>query len=189
MAIYHFSAKIIGRSQGRSAVASAAYRAAERLHDDKLGRDHDYTAKAGVVHSEIMLPLGAPERWQDRATLWNEVEAGERQCNSQLARDIEIALPRELSRAEGIALARDFVREQFVARGMVADLNVHWTTAGDGEVQPHAHVMLTMRDVAPGPDGDAERARFGSKVAAWNDRGLLRGWRERWAEMANKRLC
>ncbi|MGH7083781.1 MAG: MobA/MobL family protein, partial [Acetobacteraceae bacterium] len=77
MAIYHFSAKVIGRSQGRSAVAAAAYRAAERLHDEKLGREHDYTAKTGVVHSEVLLPEGAPERWRDRGTLWNEVEAAE----------------------------------------------------------------------------------------------------------------
>ena len=75
MAIYHFSAKVISRANGSSAVASAAYRAAERLHDDRLGRDHDFSNKAGVVHSEIILPEGAPERLTDRATLWNEVEA------------------------------------------------------------------------------------------------------------------
>ncbi|MBN8904436.1 MAG: MobA/MobL family protein, partial [Rhodospirillales bacterium] len=69
MAIYHFSAKVIGRSAGRSAVASAAYRAAERLHDDKLDRAHDYREKAGVIHSEILLPDGAPARWLDRGTL------------------------------------------------------------------------------------------------------------------------
>ncbi len=74
MAIYHFSAKVIGRSGGRSAVAAAAYRSASRLHDERLGRGHDYTAKAGVVHSEILLPEGAPERWLNRETLWNEVE-------------------------------------------------------------------------------------------------------------------
>ena len=181
MAIYHFSAKVIGRSTGRSAVAAAAYRAAEQLHDERLERDHDFTAKAGVVHSEIMLPEGAPERWQDRATLWNEVEARERQRNSQLARDVEISLPRELTRAEGIALARDFVREQFVSRGMVADLNVHWGTGADGAVQPHAHVMLTMRRV----EGDG----FGAKERDWNAQGLLVGWRERWAALANARLA
>ena len=180
---------MIGRSAGRSAIASAAYRAAERLHDDQLGRDHDYTAKIGVVHSEILLPEGAAPRWLDRSILWNEVEAGEKRKDAQLARDIEISLPRELGRAEAIRLAQDFVRDQFVARGMVADLNVHWTTAGDGEAQPHAHVMLTMRAVVPGQNEDAESARFGNKVAAWNDRGLLRGWRERWAELANTRLA
>ena len=77
MAIYHFSAKVVSRANGSSAVASAAYRAAERLTDERLGRDHDFTNKAGVVHSEIMLPEGAPERLSDRETLWNAVEAGE----------------------------------------------------------------------------------------------------------------
>ncbi len=181
MAIYHFSAKVIGRSTGRSAVAAAAYRAAERLHDERLDLDHDFTAKADPVHREIMLPEGAPSRWQDRATLWNEVEARERQHNSQLARDVEISLPRELSRAEAVALARDFVREQFVSRGMVADLNVHWGAGADGEAQPHAHVMLTMRRA----EGDG----FGPKARDWNDRALLGGWRERWAEMANQRMA
>ena len=181
MAIYHFSAKVIGRSTGRSAVAAAAYRSASELRDERLGRDHDFTAKAGVVHSEIMLPEGTPERWRDRATLWNEVEAKERQHNSQLARDVEIALPRELTRAEGIALAQDFVREQFVSRGMVADLNVHWGVGADGEAQPHAHVMLSMRRV----EGD----EFGPKERDWNATALLVGWRERWAEMANQRMA
>ncbi|WP_218014931.1 Ti-type conjugative transfer relaxase TraA [Teichococcus rhizosphaerae] len=190
MAIYHFSAKVIGRAAGRSVVAAAAYRAAERLHDDRLDRDHDFRAKAGVVHSEILLPEGAPERWHDRATLWNEVEAGERQKNSQLARDVEIALPRELSRAEAVALARDFVAEQFVSRGMVADLNVHWAVSADGEAQPHAHVLLTMRRIEPGrgPEGRESEAGFGPKERAWNDRALLVGWRERWAEIANQHL-
>jgi Ti-type conjugative transfer relaxase TraA len=189
VAIYHFSAKVIGRSQGRSAVAAAAYRAAERLHDEKLGRAHDYTAKAGVVHSEVLLPEDAPERWRDRGTLWNEVEAGEKRKDAQLARDIEVSLPRELGRAEAIRLAQDFVREQFVARGMVADLNVHWARAGDGEVQPHAHVMLTLREVTPGQEELSQEAGFGRKEVAWNGRELLCEWRERWASLANERLC
>ncbi len=133
MAIYHLSAKVIGRSGGRSAVASAAYRAGERLHDHKLDRDHDYHAKAGVVHSEIMLPEGAPERWQDRETLWNEVEAGEKRKDAQLAREIEILAAARAGAGGGDRLAQDFVREQFVDRGMVADLNVHWDVGADGE--------------------------------------------------------
>ncbi len=188
MAIYHFSAKVIGRSGGRSAIASAAYRAGERLHDEKLDRDHDYTEKAGVVHREIMLPEGAPARWADRGTLWNEVEAGEKRKDAQLARDIEISLPREMGKAEAIRLAQDFVREQFVDRGMVADLNVHWTQARDGGEQPHAHVMLTMREIVPGREGHEEEGAFGKKVVAWNDRALLGEWREHWAELANARL-
>jgi len=180
MALYHFSAKVIQRSQGRSAVAAAAYRAAEELHDKQLDQDHDYTAKQHVVHREIMLPDGAPARWLDRETLWNEVEAAERRKDAVLARDIEISLPRELGQAEAVTLVQDFVREQFVERGMVADLNVHWTKARDGGEQPHAHVMLTMREV--GGDG------FGLKQRGWNDKALLRTWRERWAEIANARL-
>ncbi len=200
MAIYHFSAKVIGRSQGRSVVAAAAYRSASELLDEHLDCTHNYTAKADVVHSEILLPEGAPARWRMgedataeeqrvvRERLWNEVEATEKRRDAQLARDIEIALPRELTRAEAIALARDFVCEQFVSRGMVADLNVHWGVGADGEVQPHAHVMLTMREIVPGPGGHPEEAQFGKKVVAWNDRALLKDWRECWAEMANKRL-
>jgi Ti-type conjugative transfer relaxase TraA len=192
MAIYHLSAKVIQRSAGRSAVAAAAYRSASELEDERLGRSYDYTAKEGVVHSEIMLSAGAPERWQAvddtpeadcaaRSRLWNEVEVIERRKDAVLAREVEFALPRELSQAEGIALARDFVRQQFVSRGMVADLNVHWTREPDGEVKPHAHVMLSMREI----DGDG----FGKKQRAWNDVGLLRDWREGWADMANARLA
>ena len=192
MAIYHFSAKVIQRSAGRSAVAAAAYRSASELADERVGRSHDYTAKEGVVHSEIMLPAGAPERWQSaddtseaghaaRERLWNEVEAIERRKDAVLAREVEFALPRELSQAEGIALAQEFVRQQFVSRGMVADLNVHWSKEPDGEVKPHAHVMLSMREI----DGDG----FGKKQRAWNDVGLLRDWREGWAELANARLA
>jgi len=181
MAIYHFSAKVISRANGSSAVASAAYRAAERLHDDRLGRDHDFSNKAGVVHSEIMLPEGAPERLNDRATLWNEVEAGEKRKDAQLAREIEFSIPRELNQAQGVTLAREFVEKQFVERGMVADLNVHWDMGKDGQPKPHAHVMLSMREV--GPEG------FGQKVREWNSTQLLQGWREAWADHVNERLA
>ncbi|GFE77276.1 Ti-type conjugative transfer relaxase TraA [Novosphingobium sp. TCA1] len=181
MAIYHFSAKVIGRSSGSSAVASAAYRAAERLHDDRLGRNHDFSNKAGVVHSEIMLPEGAPERLNDRATLWNEVEAGEKRKDAQLAREVEFSIPREMNQQQGVQLARDFVEKQFVERGMVADLNVHWDMGKDGQPKPHAHVMLSMREI--GPEG------FGKKVVEWNDRALLKEWREAWADHVNERLA
>ena len=161
MAIYHFSAKIIQRSKGRSAIAAAAYRAASALHDERLGRTFNYLDKAGVIHSEILLPEGAPARWLDRELLWNEVEQGERRKDSALAREIELSLPRELSQAEAIALVRDFAREQFVSKGMVADINVHWGQSAAGEAQPHAHIMLTMRRVVPGPDGHPEAGVFG----------------------------
>ena len=110
VAIYHFSAKVIGRSSGRSAVAAAAYRSASALLDEREARTHDFSHKADVVHSEILLPDGAPERWSDRGVLWNAVEAAEKRKDAQLAREVEFALPRELSREEGMALARDFVQ-------------------------------------------------------------------------------
>src|SRR5579885_479337 len=114
MAIYHFSAKVISRAVGSSADVSAAYRSASRLPDERLGRDHDFSNKAGVVHSEILLPEGAPEQLGDRATLWNTVEAGEVRRDAQLAREVEFAIPREMTEAQSIELARDFVQREFV---------------------------------------------------------------------------
>ncbi len=181
MAIYHFSAKVVSRANGSSAVASAAYRSASELHDERLGRDHDFSNKAGVIHSEVMLPEGAPERLSDRATLWNEVEAGEKRKDAQLAREVEFSIPREMNEKQGVELARAFVAKQFVERGMVADLNVHWDKAKDGSPKPHAHVMLAMREV--GPDG------FGKKVRDWNSTEMLKGWREAWAAHVNERMA
>ncbi|ABD56145.1 plasmid mobilization system relaxase [Jannaschia sp. CCS1] len=181
MAIYHLHVKVIGRAAGSSAVASAAYRSASRLRDERLDRPHDFTAKRGVVHSEVMLPEGAPDRWSDRERFWNDVEAMEVRKDAQLAREVEFALPREMSEAEGIRLARDFVQAEFVDCGMVADLNVHWDRAEDGTLKPHAHVMLTMREV----EGDG----FGPKVRDWNRTGMVERWRERWAGFANARLA
>ena len=185
MAIYHFSAKVISRANGSSAVAAAAYRSSLRLEDARLERAHDFTNKAGVAHSEIMTPEGAPERWQDRETLWNEVEAGEKRKDAQLAREVEFSIPREMSREEGVRLARDFVQTEFVDRGMVADLNVHWDMSADGLAKPHAHVMLSMREVTR--DG-VEGGGFGKKVREWNAASELQGWRERWGEHVNTRL-
>lgn len=181
MAIYHFSAKVVSRANGSSAVASAAYRSASELFDDRLGRDHDFSNKAGVIHSEVMLPEGAPERLNDRTTLWNEVEAGEKRKDAQLAREVEFSIPREMNEKQGVQLARDFVKTQFVDRGMVADLNVHWDKAKDGTPKPHAHVMMTMREV--GPDG------FGKKNRDWNSTELLKDWREAWSAHVNERMA
>ena len=181
MAIYHFSAKVISRANGSSAVAAAAYRSASRLEDERLGRGHDFSNKSGVVHSEIMAPEDSPERWQDRETLWNEVEVGEKRKDAQLAREIEFSIPREMNQAQGVELARDFVQTEFVDRGMVADLNVHWDVGPDGLAKPHAHVMLSMREA--GPEG------FGKKVRDWNSTELLSDWRERWAGHVNERLA
>src|SRR5579884_3295873 len=145
MAIYHFSVQAIGRAAGRSAVAAAAYRSASRLRDDRLDRDHDFSNKPGVVHSEVMLPENAPEKWNDRERLWSDVEAFEKRKDAQLCREVEFAVPREMTQAQGVELARDFVAREFVDQGMIADLNVHWDMGADGMPKPHAHVMLAMR--------------------------------------------
>jgi Ti-type conjugative transfer relaxase TraA len=181
MAIYHLHVKVIGRKAGSSAVAAAAYRSASRLRDDRLERSHDFSNKRGVVHSEVMLPEDAPEKWSDRERLWNDVEAFEVRKDAQLAREVEFALPREMTQAQGIELARDFVQAEFVDQGTIADLNVHWDRADDGTPKPHAHVMLTMRSV----DEDG----FGPKVREWNRTKMVERWRERWAGLANERLA
>jgi Ti-type conjugative transfer relaxase TraA len=180
MAIYHLHVKVIGRASGASAVAAAAYRSASRLRDDRIDRSHDFSAKRAVVHSEVLLPEGAPEDLSERERLWNAVEACELRRDAQLAREVEFALPREMSQADGIALARHFVTAEFVDRGMIADLNVHWDRTDDGLPKPHAHVMLTMREV--------DETGFGPKVREWNRTDLLEHWRECWADFANQRL-
>jgi len=111
MAIYHFSGTVISRSQGRSAVACAAYRAAERLHDERYDKTHDYSRKEDVAYTEILLPEGAPAWMQDRQTLWNAVESCEKRKDAQLAREFNFALPRELNLEQNIALAREFVQQ------------------------------------------------------------------------------
>ena len=181
MAIYHLSIKVISRANGSSALASAAYRSATRLHDQRLDRDHDFTSKSGVVHSEVMLPENAPDTWRDRERLWNDVEAAELRKDAQLSREVEFAIPREMNVEQSIALARDFVQTEFVDRGMCADLNLHWDIGADGLAKPHAHVMLTMRDV--NEDG------FGAKVRDWNKSELVCEWRERWETHVNERLA
>src|ERR1700724_1959565 len=181
MAIYHLHVKVIGRNSGSSAVASAAYRSGSRLRDERLDRSHDFSAKRGVVQSEVMLPENAPQAWSDRERLWNDVEAFEIRKDAQLAREVEFAIPREMTQAQGIELAHDFVRGEFVDRGMIADLNVHWDVAEDGSPKPHAHVMLAMRAV--------DENGFGPKVRDWNRAEMLERWREHWAELANERLA
>src|SRR5208283_2479503 len=181
MAIYHLHVKVIGRKSGSSAVASAAYRSGSRLRDERLGRDQDFSGKRGVVHSEVMLPENAPEAWSDRERLWNDVEAFEVRKDAQLAREVEFAIPREMSEAQGIEPARDFVQAEFVSLGMIADINVHWDMSEDGMPKPHAHVMLIMRAV--------DENGFGQKVREWNRTEMVERWRERWAELANERLA
>lgn len=191
MAIYHCSVKIISRSSGRSSVASAAYRAGEKLYNEYDGCTHDYSKRNDIVHTEIILPDNAPEKFKDRETLWNEVEKTEKRIDSQTAREVEIALPIELNREEQIALVREYVTENFVKQGMCVDFAIHTgshehtsqeeykdTDQDIKSENPHAHIMLTMREVTK--DG------FTKKNREWNDKKLLVEWRKSWAEHCNR---
>jgi ATP-dependent exoDNAse (exonuclease V) alpha subunit len=167
VAIYRLEAKVIGRTSGHSACAAAAYRAAERIVDQRTGQVHDYARRGGVEHAEILAPETAPAWVQDRAALWNAVETAETRRNAQLARELVLTLPRELTPEQRLEAVRSFVSAELVSRGMVADLAIHsGRTARDGAEQPHAHVMLTLRAI--GPEGLA-----GNKVRAWNEVAAL----------------
>ena len=177
MAIYHLSMKIISRSSGYSAVASAAYRSGSLMLDERTGLTHDYTRKSGVAEAVILTPATAPAWCMNRAELWNAVEKAERRKNSQLAREIELAIPRELPQDAARETVLAFVRENFVSQGMIADVAFHHMD----KTNPHAHIMLTTRAVGP--------AGFGGKVRDWNDRTHAETWRASWADHANRALA
>jgi hypothetical protein len=187
IAIYHLSIKIFSRGKGHSAVAKAAYRAAECIVSEFDGKTNDYTRKKGVVFTEIMLPIHAPPEYANRSILWNAVEKSERYKTAQLAREIEIALPRELTAEQQRGLVREYVKRNFVDDGMCADIAIH--DKGDGN--PHAHIMLTVRPIErSGKWGAKSRNIDGMKVPTtdWNNRTNPEFWRESWAVMCNECL-
>lgn len=166
MAIYHCSFKNISRSEGRSAVAAAAYRSGEKLTNLYDGVTHDYTKKGWIAHTEIMLPANAPAGYSDRETLWNAVETVEKSADCRLARECELALPREMTLQQQIELVQNYVRDQFVSLGMCADIAIHNPPVHDdlgrpldafgkptkdrAKMQfqnPHAHILLTVRPI------------------------------------------
>lgn len=177
MAIYHLRLKVHSRALGRapkpggatrrSVVAAAAYRSGERLFDASQGKWFAFD-KPDVVHTEIMIPDGveAPAWVRDRQTLWNMVERSEKRVDAQLAREVEITLPRELSIDQQVALVRRFVSDQFVSKGMVADFAIHRPDASDGREQPHAHVLLTLRRL----DASSDTGFDARKERDWNER-------------------
>jgi ATP-dependent exoDNAse (exonuclease V) alpha subunit len=180
MAIYRLSATVVKRSEGRTVTAAAAYRAGAVITDTRTGQVFDYARRRGVLHAEILAPDDAPAWIRDRAELWNATEAAEKRKDAQLAREVQVALPCELALAQQTDLVRAFVTAAFVARGMVADVAIHAADRhGDGR-NTHAHILLTMRELAGGG--------FGKKVRSWNDSGLLEQWRVAWAEFVNRAL-
>lgn len=207
MACYHFTLKQVSRGKGASAVAKAAYHSGERLSDAYYGTVHDYTKKAGIVYKEIFLPPHAPEHLKDRETLWNEVEQVEKNKRAQLANNFEIALMNEFSMEDNILLAKAFVKEQFVARGMIADVAIHDPPRKQGEeANPHIHVMCPMRPLNEdgtwgvkqkkeivldengqpviGSNGKPKERAY--SVTGWNSKETLQEYRKAWADMVNE---
>lgn len=204
MAIYHLCIKIISRGKGKSAVAASAYRSGEKIKNEYDGIVHDFTRKGGIAHTEILLPQNAPQEFSDRGTLWNSVEKIEKSKNSQLAREIEIALPKELNREKQIELVREYVKENFVKVGMCADIALHDKNDGN----PHAHILLTMRPLNEDKTWGAKSKKEyildenGEKVKLkngnyktrkintvdWNEQDKAEEWRKTWADITNKYL-
>lgn len=179
MALYHLSAKVIKRSSGQSAVACAAYRSGQNLNDERYNKTYNYQNKGQKegIKAFILAPEKSPEWVYDREKLWNKVEAFENRKDAQLAREIVCALPIELNKEENQKLITDFVNQNFVNFGMVADVALHKLDSHN----PHAHIMLSLREV----DGDGFKSK---KNRDWNKSELLELWRERWEEHLNKAL-
>ena len=210
IALYHFHVTQIKRSAGQSAVAAAAYRSGEKLHSEYYGEDSDYTHKGGVICSEILLPSHVPSSFSDRETLWNEVEKAERGKKAQLAYSFDIALQNEFSKEENIDLARQFLLDNFVSRGMVVDFAVHSPDKEDGGIQnPHFHVMCPIRPLDEhGRWGNKQRREYvldehGERIrdeagndmfnavptTDWGKPETLEFWREQWAQLCNARFA
>ena len=209
MALFHFHVTQVKRSAGQSVVTSAAYRAGEKLYSEYYGEVSDYTHKGGVVCTDILLPPQAPAEYQDRATLWNAVEKAERGKKAQLAYSFDIALQNELSLDENIALARQFVSEQLVSRGMIADFAVHLPDKEDGGIpNPHFHILCPIRPIEEsGKWGCTQRRVYrldqdGNRITGkdgkplfdavpttdWGQPETLEYWRDTWAAMVNAKF-
>jgi hypothetical protein len=175
MAIYHCSVQVASRSTGRSSVGMASYRSGEKIEDKRTGEVYDYTRKH-TDGSEILAPENAPDWARDRAELWNQVEQSEKRKDSQVCREVEVSIPQELTDPERRQLIRDFAQNQFVDKGMIADVSFH----NMNDENPHAHIMLTTRNI--------DENGFGQKNRDWNQKALLEQWRDEWGKHANRAL-
>ena len=209
MALFHLNVTQIKRSKGQSAIAAAPYRAGEKLYSEYYGETSDYTNKHGVICSEILLPDHAPREYADRQTLWNAVEKAERGKNAQLAYSFDIALQNEFSLDENITLARQFLLEHFVSRGMVVDFAIHVPdTEPGGTSNPHFHVMAPIRPIEQNGkwgmkqrrvyeldeegnrllDADGNYIFNAVPTTDWGSPETLEYWREQWAAMCNAKF-
>ncbi|SOC92258.1 plasmid mobilization system relaxase [Rhizobium sp. AN5] len=193
MAIYHLSTKPVSRSSGRSAVASAAYRCAVLLVNQRDGLVHDFTRKEGVEHIEIVLPDGLSADWAlDRSTLWNAAEFAEKRKDARVAREFEIALPHELSTEGRLKAARAFARDLANRYGAAVDFAIH-SPSEHGDIRNyHAHVLMTTRQM--GKAGLGEKTVLEHKNARLLAHGMattdmqLRDIRQSWEGIANRQL-
>lgn len=183
MASYHLSVKTVSRSQGRSATAAAAYRAGEVIPCERYGVEHDYTRKVGIEHTEIFAPEDAPDWAEDRAALWNAVEASENRKNSMVAREWEVALPHELDADQRRELVASFSRDLVDRYGVVADVAIHEPHRDGDQRNHHAHILTTTRTVTP--EGlDAKTRELHGKSGSEE----IKSMREHWAELSNAAL-
>lgn len=182
MAIYHLSLKNHGRKVDRPypAVGIAMYRAGDIGTCEKSGRRFDYTRKRGVTHAEIMADDGNPKWTEQRSELWNEVEASEKLANSRVAKEIEASLPIELELEDQIRLVQEFVKEQLLPMGVVADVAIHESHLAHGQKNPHTHILLTTRELT--------EHGFGSKLRELDKKDFLLKLREAWAAKVNEVL-
>jgi ATP-dependent exoDNAse (exonuclease V) alpha subunit len=180
MALYRLEAKIFSREKrGRSVVAASAYRSGSKIRDERYDKVHDYSRRSkGVIDSVILSPEGSPEWTGKSDTLWNTVEQSEKRVDAQLAREFILAVPPELNDRQQFELAAGWAQKQLVEKGMVAEISLHHTRNGNN---PHVHILATMRRL----DGDKFSAK---KPREWNEVGVLREWRESWADAVNGAL-
>jgi hypothetical protein len=183
VAIYHMSVQIIRRSDGGSAVASAAYRATEKLRDETTAETFDYRPKVHAIASGIMTPEGAPLWTHDRGTLWNEVEKKENRKNSQFCREINIAIPNELKN-EAVSIVEEYIKKNFINVGLIADYAIHHPSKKGDERNIHAHIMVTKRKMTPTGWGDMYREADDAKTS----KTVLNAWRKSWETVCNDKL-
>jgi hypothetical protein len=187
MAIYHFSVKTISRSNGRSAVACAAYRSGEKLVCDFYGKEQDYTKKTGVEFTEIYAPENTNTELTNRQKLWNEVEKAERRKDALLAREFEIAFPRELNAEQRKNMLNELCQNLVKKYGVIVDAAIHapHTDSGSDERNHHAHIMFTTRSINEHGDFSAKKYRDFSRD---NGTETVSHWRESFAELCNQHL-
>jgi len=196
MAIFHMEIRPIKRSAGQQATGAAAYRAGEKIRDERTGDVHNHSRRKDVRHTEIFLPskleTSDPKWARDRASLWNTAEAAEKQRNSRVAREYQVALPPELSREQRLALARSFSRELADRYGVAVDLAIHDPKPGRESTNFHAHMLTTTREVTP--TGLGAKTGLDMNGVARAQRGLsshseeYSTLRERWATLTNEAL-